>query len=77
MRAEFAEIEREMERELEKYSASAAMVDVLIGEDKLKSAFLRRIALELASFPEDWSSPAKREEMMSRLRLVAAKEEEQ
>jgi|tagenome__1003787_1003787.scaffolds.fasta_scaffold20380484_1 hypothetical protein len=43
----------EFERELEKHDAAAAMVDVLLGQDKVKSGLLRAVALQLAEVPSD------------------------
>jgi hypothetical protein len=50
---------REIELEIEKLNASAAMVDVLLGGDEMKSKLLRMVALEMASWPDDWrTNPA-------------------
>jgi hypothetical protein len=49
-RAEFEQTERKSDEAIR----AAAVIDVLLGGNKLKSDFLRSIALELAEFPEDW-----------------------
>jgi len=54
-------------------SASAKMVDVLLGEDKQKSELLRRVALQIASWPQDWTTnPSIRKELEQRFRSTFA-----
>jgi hypothetical protein len=47
---------RQLEKSSEEAFKAAAVVDVLLGENKLKSELLRSIALELAEAPDDWLS---------------------
>jgi predicted ribosome quality control (RQC) complex YloA/Tae2 family protein len=63
----------EMVRKFEETEASAKMVNVLLGEDKQKSALLRRVALEIASWPQDWATnPAINNEIKERFRSTFA-----
>jgi hypothetical protein len=53
--------------------ASEKMVNVLLGEDKQKSALLRRVALEIASWPQDWATnPSINKEIKERFRSTLA-----
>jgi hypothetical protein len=71
-RAEFQLLERHREEAIR----SAAVVDVLLGRNKLKSAFLRSIALELAEVAEDWvANESNRRQLADR--LVAKLKEQQ
>jgi hypothetical protein len=71
-RAEFEQIERKSEEAIR----AAAVIDVLVGGNKLKSDFLRSIALELAEIPADWvANESSRRQLADR--LVARSKEQQ
>jgi len=44
---------KKMESEVEKYATTATMIDILLGEDKLKSDLLRQAVLSLAKLSRD------------------------
>jgi hypothetical protein len=70
-----AEFER-FQRKSEGAIRAAAVVDILLGRNKLKSDFLRSIALELAEVPEDWVANESNSRQLAD-RLVAKLKEQQ
>ncbi|MGZ3320199.1 MAG: hypothetical protein ACXU9C_04370 [Xanthobacteraceae bacterium] len=66
--AEQAAVIRELEQEVGQVMRAAAVVDVLLGNDKLKSDLLRHIALDLADASPDWSkNEASRRQLADRV----------
>jgi predicted RNase H-like nuclease (RuvC/YqgF family) len=77
LRKEYSEVAQKLERsdsrtaeivrKFQEVEASAKMVNALLGEDKQKSALLRRVVLEIAGWPKDWATnPAIRSDVEQR-----------
>jgi hypothetical protein len=76
MARELSGLRKDIEKLVEQAERGASIVGVLVGDDKLKSRVLRRVALEMDSWPEDWATnPAKREEIAARFRDALAQGE--
>ena len=65
--AKLAAKQEELNRKFEKQVASATMVDILLGDDKSKSALLRAVALNIARMSSDqFRDAASRHELVER-----------
>jgi hypothetical protein len=56
LKAKHAADYRELEEQIELVERGAAVVDVLLGNDKQKSELLRLLALKVADLPEGWGT---------------------
>jgi hypothetical protein len=79
MARKFSSLQRDLDefniivKSVEQAERELALVDVLVGDDKLKSRLLRQVALEIINWPEDWATnPANREEIAARFRDALA-----